>query len=47
MDNLQTTAEGTQQVKEKKATEIAKILTKAKEKGDLNQQQDGFNDHPD
>jgi hypothetical protein len=36
------TAEGTKQVKEEKATEIAKILTKTKEKSDLNQQQEAF-----
>jgi len=42
VDTRLWTAEGTEQVKEEKATEIAKILTKAKEKGDLNQQQEAF-----
>lgn len=42
VDTRLWTAEGTKQVKEEKATEIAKILTKAKEKGDLNQQQQSF-----
>ena len=42
VDTRLWTAEKTKQVKEEKATEIAKILTKAKEKGGLNQQQEAF-----
>ncbi|GET43928.1 hypothetical protein MiSe_87540 [Microseira wollei NIES-4236] len=42
VDNRLWTAEGTKQVKEEKAAEIANILTKTKEKGDLNQKQQAF-----
>ncbi|MEP0880985.1 type V CRISPR-associated protein Cas12k [Trichocoleus sp. ST-U3] len=36
------TAEGTEQVRQEKAAEITKVLTKTKEKGDLNEQQEAF-----
>ena len=36
------TAEGTEQVKEEKAAEIAKVLTKTKDKGNLNENQQAF-----
>ncbi|MDF0554444.1 type V CRISPR-associated protein Cas12k [Kamptonema sp. UHCC 0994] len=42
VDTRLWTAEGTEQVKEEKAAEIAKVLTKAKEKGNLNENQQAF-----
>lgn len=42
VDTRLWTAEGTKQVKEEKTTKIASIITKTKEKGELNQQQETF-----
>jgi IS605 OrfB family transposase len=42
VDTRLWTAQGTQQVKSQKATEIAKIITKTKEKGELNDKQQAF-----
>ncbi len=42
VDTRLWTAEGTEQVKQEKAAEIAKVLTKTKEKGNLNENQQAF-----
>ena len=42
LDTRLWTAEGTEQVRQEKADDIAKILTKMKEKGDLNEKQEAF-----
>ncbi|MEP0798519.1 type V CRISPR-associated protein Cas12k [Funiculus sociatus] len=42
VDTRLWTAEGTEQVRQEKAAEITKVLTKTKEKGDLNEQQEAF-----
>lgn len=42
VDTRLWTAEGTEQVKEEKAAEIAKVLTRTKEKGNLNENQQAF-----